>query len=123
MPALTESRHAASFILTEANGHRSRDNGVLDTGDLAAGTVVMFSGTKLVAFAVDEATDGSLVTEAAGILIYAADASSADQDVAYIARDAEVNLKLLTYPAETTDGGEEAHTIASLKKLGIVARD
>lgn len=123
MTTFTEGVHACEFILSEANGSRSRENGTLDSGDLAAGTVVMFSGTKLVAFTATENTDGSLVTEAAGILLYDADATSADRPVSYLARDAEVNLKLLTYPAETTSGGEEAHTIASLKKLGIIARD
>lgn len=122
MTTFTEGAHTGEFILSEASGSRSRENGTLDTGDLAAGTVVMVSGAKLVAFAVSENSDGSLVTEAAGILLSAADATSADQAVAYIARDAEVNLKLLTYPAETTTGGEEAHTIASLALLGIIAR-
>lgn len=123
MTVFNETRHGAEFILSEANGHRSRENGVLDTGDLAAGTVVQFSGDKLVAFTATEASDGSLDVEAAGILIYAADATTADQDVAYIARDAEVNLKLLTYPNALTDGSDVAHTIASLAKLGIIARD
>lgn len=36
--ALTETTHAGGFILSEANGHFSRENGVLNSGqDLAAG--------------------------------------------------------------------------------------
>lgn len=39
--ALTETTHAGGFILSEANGNRSRDNGILITGqDLAAGAVL-----------------------------------------------------------------------------------
>ncbi|RWO90921.1 head decoration protein [Mesorhizobium sp.] len=122
MTALTEGRHAAEFILSEANGHRSRENGTLDTGDLAAGTVLQVSGLKLIAFTGATATDGSLVVEAAGILIAAADATDADVEVAYIARDAEVNLSLLTYPNVLTDNSDETNTIASLALLGIIAR-
>lgn len=118
MAALTEARHTAAFILSEANGQRSRESGVLDTGDLAAGTVLQLSGTKLVAFTAADATDGTADIPAAGILIGAADATSADQAVAFIARDAEVNLNLLTYPA-----GKKAATVASLKLLGIICRE
>lgn len=39
--ALNETTHAGGFILSEANGHLSRENGVLNSGqDLAAGTVL-----------------------------------------------------------------------------------
>ncbi|TCN30331.1 head decoration protein [Sinorhizobium americanum] len=125
MPVFTEAAHTAEFILSEANGHRSRESGTLASGqDLAAGTVLQDNGAgKLVAFDADTNTAGDLVDEAVGILLAAGDASDGDIEVAYIARDAEVNLKLLTYPAETTAGGQEADTIASLKLLGIIARD
>ncbi|MDK1386367.1 head decoration protein [Sinorhizobium sp. 8-89] len=125
MPVFTEAAHTAEFILSESNGHRSRENGTLASGqNLAAGTVLQLNGAgKLVAFDGDTNTAGNLIDQAAGILLSAVDASSGDQDCAYIARDAEVNLKLLTYPAESTAGGEEADTIASLKLLGIIARD
>lgn len=120
----TEAAHTAEFILSEANGHRSRATGTLQSGEnLAAGTVLQLSGTKLVAFTGETNTSGDLLVEAEGILLAATDATSGDTAVAYIARDAEVNLKLLTYPAESTAGGEEADTIASLKLLGIQARD
>ncbi|MEM9681646.1 MAG: head decoration protein [Pseudomonadota bacterium] len=124
MAELVEGRHAAEFVLSEASRQRSRENGTVVTGqNLKAGTVVQDDGTgKLTEFTAAEATDGSLIDEAVGILLYDADATSADVDVSYIAREAEVNLKILTYPAESTAGGEEAHTIASLKKLQIIAR-
>jgi hypothetical protein len=39
--ALNETTHAGGFILSEANGHLSRENGTLNSGqDLAAGTVL-----------------------------------------------------------------------------------
>jgi hypothetical protein len=124
MTTFTEAAHAAEFILSEANGQRSRENGTLLTGlDLAAGTVVMDNGSgKLIVYTAGTVTDGG-ADEAAGILLYPCDSTDGDLAVSYLARDAEVNLKLLTYPAETTDGGEEANTIASLALLGIIARD
>jgi hypothetical protein len=120
----TEGRHAAEFILSEANGARSRENGTLVSGqDLAAGTVVMDNGAgKLTAYTAGSVTDGG-TDEAAGILLYAVDASDGDVACSYLARDAEVNLKLITYPDESTAGGEEDNTIASLALLNIIARD
>lgn len=124
MTTFTEGRHAAEFVLSEAPGARSRENGTVVSGqDLAAGTVVMDNGAgKLTAYTAGAVTDGG-TDEAAGILLYAADASDGDVEVSYIARDAEVNQKLITFPAESTAGGEEANTIASLKLLGIICRD
>lgn len=124
MTTFTEAAHAAEFILSEANGHRSRDNGTLASGqNLIAGTVVMDNGAdKLIAYTAGEVTDGG-TDEAAGILIAAGDASTGDLAVSILARDAEVNLKLITYPAESTAGGEQANTIASLALIGIRCRD
>lgn len=128
MTVFTEGRHAAEFILSEANGQRSRANGVVVSGqDLAAGQLVELDGTgKLTAFTALEDTSGALITEAIGILLSPVDASptGADADVpaAYIARDAEVNVNLLTFPPESSAGGEQAAGIASLASLGIIAR-
>ncbi|WP_018516475.1 head decoration protein [Rhizobium leguminosarum] len=125
MTVFTEAAHTAEFILSEANGHRSRESGTLASGqNLKAGTVLQLNGSsKLVVFDGDNNTAGDLIDQAVGVLLGAGDASAGDLKVAYIARDAEVNLKLLTYPSETTAGGQKADTIASLKLLGIIARD
>lgn len=41
MTTITETAHSSGFLLTEASGHRARDNGVLITGqNLGAGTVL-----------------------------------------------------------------------------------
>ena len=123
MTTFTEGPHTAEFILSESNGHFSRENGTVASGqDLEAGEVVQLSGGELVAFSAALNTAGTLITEAAGILLEKVDATAGAKKAAYIARDAEVNLNLLTYPAETTDGDEEANTIASLKLLGIITR-
>lgn len=120
MTTFTEGAHSAEFILSEAPGHRSRENATVKSGEtLAAGEVVAWDGDELVAYEAGTVTEGA-ADEAAGIMINAVDASDGALPGAYIARDAEVNLKLLTYPAGTD---EEANTIASLKLLGIICRD
>ena len=118
MTVFTETAHDGEFILSEANGQRSRQNGEVASGrSLVAGTVLMNDGgTRLVAYTGDEITNG-LEDEAVGILIANTDATSGHVAAAYIARDAEVNLNLLTYPA-----ANEALMIQSLKALGIITR-
>lgn len=125
MTTLTEGRRAAEFVLSEANGNRSRENGTVVTGqDLVAGQLVQDNGAgKLTAYTGTLNTAGALIAEAVGILLYDVDASLADVDASYIARDAEVNGNILTFPDETTDGDERANAVASLATLGIIVRD
>jgi hypothetical protein len=118
MVTYTEGNHDAEFIMSEANFHRSRDNAELASGqNLAAGTVVGWDGgQRLIAWSGDEFTNGE-EDEVAGILINATDATDGHKKVAIIARDAEVQLSLLTYPA-----AKEAVMVQSLKRLGIIPR-
>jgi hypothetical protein len=110
MTALTEARHSAEFIISEANGHRSRENGT-GGATLPAGEVVKVSSSKLVSY------NGSGTV--AGILITA---TELDQPVAYIARDAEVNFNLCT-SSEATDEALDSGAITGLALLGIIVRD
>ncbi|MER9355547.1 head decoration protein [Mesorhizobium sp. M0514] len=110
MVTYTETAHAAEFILSEANGARSRANGV-GGATLPAGSVVKSTASKLVSYN----GSGTVV----GILLYD---TVLDQAVSYIARDAEVNQKLLT-STEATDGELDAAAIAGLATLGIICRD
>jgi Bacteriophage lambda head decoration protein D len=204
MTTLTEAYHDWSFVLSEANGSRSRENGVLLTGtasSVGAGQILQYSagtvasaawvgntgngamgtvtpgvaaqvgtyevevyesqsnaglievrdpagvivghGTVGVAFLAgdlgftlaDGATDFHAgdgfdldVTEGvapfasggrvAGIAGSAVDATAADQPIAYLARDAEVDGKVLTYPTSTA----AAEVNAKLGALGIRVR-
>lgn len=123
MTTFTEQAHGPEFILSEANGQRSRENGTVLSGQvLEAGEVVMDNGSgKLIAWTGDLPTDGG-VDEAAGIVLYPVDATDGDVEAAYLARDAEVNLNLLVYP-ENSDGSQETeNVITSLGYLGIIAR-
>ena len=124
MTAITEAIHAGAFLESEANGTRSRDVATVASGEvLVAGQAVQFSGTKLVAADGQLTTDGDVVTPVAGILWDAVDASGGDvAKCVYIARDAEVKDDLITYPTESTAGGEKDAVIESLRALGIRTR-
>lgn len=123
MTTFTEGRHAAEFILSEANGNRSRENGTVVSGqNLVAGRVVMDNGSGKLTALTAAGTAGDLDGTVLGILIEPVDASAGDVAAAYIARDAEVNGNLITHPTESTGGGEQAASIAALAALGIIVR-
>lgn len=121
----TEAYHTGAFLISEGDGKISRENATVASGqNLAAGTVVMDNGSgKLVAHDGLLDTAGDVITAAKGILYAAVDASSGDvTNCTYIARLAEVNDNLITYPTESTAGGEKAGVVASLKLLDIITR-
>lgn len=125
---LTEGKHAGEFLVSEANGARSRSTIVVASGqNLVAGQIFQLSGGEAVAFDAAVDTDGALIVPVAGIMWDNVDASAsgANADVpgqTTIVRDAEVNLAELTFPTETTDGGEQALGVAGLALLGITCR-
>jgi hypothetical protein len=126
MTVYTQDHRNWEFVLSEANGQRSRENGIVKAGQgvLKAGTVVQFDAsapTKLVAADGIHDGNGNLATAVAGIIAHDIDATSTDVPVAYIARDAEIKDAFLVYPTESA-GGEKAATIKSLKYLGIAVR-
>ncbi|RWB85929.1 MAG: head decoration protein [Mesorhizobium sp.] len=124
MTTLTETVHDGEFLQSEANGFLSRESATVASGQvLKAGQVVEISAGKLIAASGSLNTAGDVVTEVEGILFQAVDASGGDvADCVYIARDAEVKDDLITYPTESTAGGEKAATVASLEKLHIRPR-
>jgi len=113
---------AGEFILSEANGARSRENITL-----AAGAGQLAPGTVLGAVAADgkhkplnpSATDGS--ESAAAVLYDHADASAAEVVAAAIVRDAEVKADLLIWPDGITDA-QKTTAIAQLQALGVIVR-
>lgn len=115
MPTLTEGRHTAEFLLSEANGYQSREQVVLAAAAaaLSAGTVMgkITASGKYVAYS-NAAVDGSQT--AAGILYANAPDSAADQKVTIIARNAEVKGTSLT--------GSDAPALVELAAIGIIVR-
>lgn len=118
MTALTEGRHAGEFILSEANGNRSREEVTIVSGeDLAAGTVLgkITASGKYAAYD-NGASDGTQA--AAGVLLDACDATAGDAQATMIARDAEVNGEMLGF----LTSADESAAITDLLALGIVVR-
>jgi hypothetical protein len=90
--------------------------------DFAAGdafTIEVDAGSGKVVEHDPAGTNGSEV--AAGILLGAVDATSADKAGAIIASDAEVNLGELVFKTGMSQGDQDK-AIADLKSLGILAR-
>lgn len=119
MTVFTETAHDAEFILSEGNGMRSREGANVSAGQtLIAGTVIADGGSgTVVAYTGDEITNGT-DDEALGVLIGAVDTTDGTvKKCAYIARDAELNVNLLTFPA-----GRQALAVQSLALRGIICR-
>jgi len=126
MTTFTEGRHAAEFILSEANGQRSRDNvtvygGFTGAATLKAGTVLgkITSGGKYAASAAS-GSDGSQT--AIAVLLDNIDIADGDVVAAIIARDAEVNGGSLEYEATVDTDNEKATKATQLAAVGIIVR-
>lgn len=112
--ALDQGKWTGEFLLSEANGTRSREQVVIDStaGALVPGTVLgKLTGGDYVAYN-NGASDGSQT--AVGILYAAAPNLTVDQKAVMIARDAEVDESELT--------GLDAAGKTDLQALGIVFR-
>ena len=121
VPPLVEIWHDGGFIVSESNGHQSRDQIVLTGGAKAfAGTVLgQVSGTGAWLAWNPAATDGS--QNAAGILYATRDASTGDCPAVAITRNAEVNASELLWPPGVTPELVAVAT-AQLQMAGILLR-
>lgn len=119
--SLNESMHPGEFILSEANGTRSRESGTLISGqDLGAGAVLgkITSGGKYTGYD-NGAGDGSQV--AAGVLYAAVDASGGDAPCVVMDCDCELVADALDFDAGQS-GGDQTAAIADLLARGIKLR-
>ena len=109
----TEATRAGEFLVSEANGSRSRESITLTGGPYPAGQVLgkITASGKYTAYAAG-ASNGT--ETAAAVLWSAADGSAADVSAVAVVRDAEVSQALLT--------GEDADAITDLAAVGIIAR-
>lgn len=125
MTTYTEPLRPLEFLISEANGQRSREKATLTAsqGALLPGTVMarVTATGNLVPYDDDAngATPGTGI--AVGILCYPVDNVAATQEVTIIARHAEVQSDLLQWEA-SNDNTEKAAALAELLALGIVAR-
>ena len=123
MSEIQQLKADASFILSEAAGHRSRDNIIIASGagKVPPGTVlgrVTVGGKYKPSIAA--AADGSQL--GAAINIYGVDATTADVAVAAIVRDAEVNKHELGYDGTVDDDAKKTAMNVSLVAAGIIPR-
>ncbi len=122
MAVKTEGMHDGEFIVSEANGNRSRGTGTILSGQvLSAGSLLgVVTASGKYKLHTHGASDGS--EDVAGILFGNEDATGADIDGRTIVlRDAEVNGEELTY----STGSNGAAIIAAdveLSALGIIVR-
>ena len=127
MAILTEGSRAAQFLVSEANGWRSRDAAIVTvpaSTTFAAGTVLgrQTSGGKYVRHDTDGTDDGRRVAVAVLVAPATNDTLSAvDVDAAVIVRSAEVTAADLTYE----DGANDAAKVianTAMAAVGIIAR-
>lgn len=118
MTTLTEGRNTAEFLLSEANGKRSRETVTIVSGqDLAAGTVLgkITATGKYAGYDADAATG---IETAVAVLYEAVDATGGDQKAVAIMRDAEVSSATLTW----VDVADAAAGATDLAAVGIFVR-
>jgi hypothetical protein len=126
MATLTKIQSNASFIVSESNGYRSRDDVTVTvpaTTTYAAGTILgkITASGKYVRHAAG-ATDGS--EDEAGVLyetLANTTGSGVDNASVSMARDAEVNGSELTYEV-SADAAQITASNLALKALGIIVR-
>ncbi|WP_366655343.1 head decoration protein [Fodinicurvata sp. EGI_FJ10296] len=122
MPSvLNEGRRTGEFLVSEASGYRSRDQGQLMTDEpLPAGTVLgRITATGTFVPLNPGADDGG---ETPAAILYAnAEASESSQPATVILRDAEVNAHCLEWPAAISEA-EQAAAEAALTAAGLIPR-
>lgn len=126
MTTFTEGRHSTEGLISEANFHRSRDNLVIAAGSglIVAGMVLgkVTASGKYVPSANAEVTGEEGAEVGAAIALYNCDATSADQRIAAITRDAEWNGNTLSFDSTVNDASKKATKVAQLAAKGIIAR-
>ena len=111
---LTEGKHKAECLISEANGSRSREKATLLSGQVIVdGQIVTLSGGKY------QAAAGNETASTLAVALGNYKNVGADQDMVVIKRDAEVRESVLT----VTNNTHRATAIAALASShGIIAR-
>jgi len=121
-PILTEKAHPAEFVISEANGHQSRENAFL------AHPVTVRPGQPLKRTAAATTDKPATYTVAAvgadceAIALYGGTSGDAVNGlrISCIARDAEVNLRGIDWGSMST--AEQTTGVTTLASKGILAR-
>lgn len=119
--ALTEGRHAGEFLLSEANGHRSRE--VVTISDAIAIKAGQVLGKVTADGKYHFYDDANVVVgtgTAVAIAMYPLAAAATNRKITVIFRDAEVNGDCLEWNDE--NGASQTLGIADLLAVGIIVR-
>lgn len=121
MTVINEGRHTAEYLVSEANGTRSRDVVTLAAGHKVAPGDVLAKVTATGKYVpLDPAgADGS--EAAIAIAFDHVDATTAEKPAVITARDSEVRASALGWPAGIS-GADRAEGLAALAGVGIIAR-
>jgi len=118
-----EGRHAAEFMVSEGNGHISRETVTVTGGNYEAGTVLgkitVAAGSGKYTQHDPAAANGSQI--AAAVLFANVDASDADKQAVAIVRMAEVNGGALEWKTGITTN-EKTAAAAALAGAFIIVR-
>lgn len=114
-----EPVRTGEYLVSEANGSRSRDEGILASGKLVAGTVLALNTNGDYVQLDPAATDGTEVAKA--ILYSSTDATLEPKPIVTHTRACEVSRELLTFPEAATDVQISA-ALADLEARGVIAR-
>lgn len=122
----TETARNLGFLLSEANGSRSRGTVTIASGEgkLEAGTVLgeITANSKFVASPNASVVGKEGAESATAVLAYGVDATAADVDAVIVARDAEVKGPELAYEATVNDAAKIAAKATQLAAAGIIVR-
>lgn len=121
MAVLTEGRHPGEYLLSEANGVRSRETiTLLASQTVVPGTVLGRDAANHYGALNPTAVDG--LEQAAGIAFYGAKTAVAEtKHVVITARDSEVKAPCLEWPIGITNA-QKATALSQLAALGIIVR-
>lgn len=121
MAEISEGQHTGEFIVSEANGSRSREVVTLLAGsNLKAGAALgkITASGKYCEYNPSN-SDGSQT--AVAVLYDNVDATSADKEAVIVARDAEVNKAELQWFSGASDG-QKTTGLGQLALVGIIGR-
>lgn len=121
MTVKTEGKRRGEFIVSEANGFRSRATVTIAEGEnLQAGAVLALNSDSGKYEAYDN--DGTTTTNAARAILYDnVDATDGDMEAVALVRDCEVNAEELVW-ANSEDTGDKEAAYADLATHGIIVR-
>lgn len=126
MDTITEKARDLGFVLSEANGKRSREVLTIasGTGKVEAGTVIgkITASGKYIPSPNAEVTGSEGAETATAICGYTVDATSADVDVACITNDAEVKDPMLVFDSSVDNGTKRTAKLTQLAAVRIKAR-